>query len=426
MNKMESIALYYPSLENSGGIERVVIELCRIFKEKGYPCVLYTDVEPHFYRNRINVECVLLPFDIVRRKNIWSQTIQEHKVQYVITNGGFGAPDLQDIKFIHDAGAKVINTIHFSFPSPILFNEAWESFANAQKIGKECDAVATVNMLDALWWQALGCNTFPVRNPFTYYDHSYTTIDYTSHTMIWVGRGAPPKKPIEALRITAEIAKEFPDVRLLMIGVEKGSFHKEIKKLGIEKNVEIIPPTNEIGKYYEQASIHLLTSVTESFCLVVAEAKSYRIPTVMYDVPFIELVEDGKGVIKHKQSDINGMVKSIIDLFHNPERIKRMGEEAFETLSVFSDEEVLARWQHIFDSLQKDEHYQAEIRNPYEIIVREIYSAWMNHCQQNVWKIEFFDNIERATGFSLKGLIDAFTNSIISPLKSIKKKLRQL
>lgn len=423
---MDSIALYYPSLEHSGGIERVVVELCRIFKEKSYPCVLYTDVEPHFYRNRINVECISLPSDIVKRQNDWTQTIHDHKIQYVITNGGFGVPELQDIKFIHDAGAKVINTIHFSFPSPILFNEAWESYSNVLKIGQECDAVATVNKLDAIWWQALGCNAFPVRNPFTYYDHSNTTKDYTSQTLIWVGRGAPPKKPVEALEIVAEIAKQVPDVKLLMVGVENGAFYKDIKKLDIEKNIEIIPPTNEIGKYYERASIHLLTSVTESFCLVVAEAKSYKIPTVMYNVPFIELVEDGKGVIIHEQSDIKGMAKSIVELFHNPERIKQMGEDAYETLADFNDDEVVARWQMIFDSLQRGEHCRTDVRNANDIIVREIYSAWMNHCQQNIWKIEFFDNIERATGHSVKAMIDTFTNAIINPLKNIKRKFRWL
>lgn len=421
---MESIALYYPSLEHSGGIERVVVELCRIFEEKKYSCVLYTDIEPHFYRNRINVECILLPSDIVKRQNTWIKTIQEHNVQFVITNGGFGVPDLEDIKFIHDAGAKVINTIHFSFPSPMLFNEAWESYANVLKIGKECDAVATVNKLDAIWWRALGCNAFPVRNPFTYYDHSNTTKDYASHTLIWVGRGAPQKKPVEALEIVAEIAKQVPDVKLLMVGVEKGAFYKDIKKLDIEKNIEIIPPTNEIGKYYERASIHLLTSVTESFCLVVAEAKSYRIPTVMYDVPFIELVEDCKGVIIHEQSDIKGMAKSIIELFHNPERIKQMGEDAYETLSDFNDDEVVSRWQMIFDNLQRGECCQTDVISASDIIVREIYSAWMNHCQQNVWKIEFFDNIERATGHSVKAMIDTLTKAIINPLKNIKRKIR--
>lgn len=421
-----SLALYYPSLEHSGGIERVVVELCRIFSEKGYRCFLLTDVEPQFYKNRILVECVQLPQAITDRKQSWADCIHKHNIRFVICNGGFGAPDLQDIDFIHEAGAKVINTIHFSFPSPMLFNEAWQSYENAQRIGLKCDAVATVNKLDALWWRAMGCNAYPVRNPFTYYDHSEKTRDYSSHTIVWVGRGAPQKKPVEALQIIAEVAKHVPDIKLLMVGIENGQkgYGKYVKQLGIEKNVEFIAPTNEIGQYYEQASLHMLTSVTESFCLVVAEAKSYHLPTIMYDVPFIELVEDGKGVVIHEQSDIKGMANSIIELFANPTRLQLMGEEAFSNLSDFTDDEVVARWQTIFDSLERGECHKPNLKDPNEIIIREVYSAWMNHCRQNVWKIDFFGNLERATGRSMKGIIDGFTNKIIEPLKKIKRIIR--
>lgn len=425
-NNKPSIALYYPSLEHSGGIERVVVELCRIFSEKGYPCTLLTDVEPQFYRNRIHVECVQLPQAIEERKQRWKDCIHRNNIKYVICNGGFEAPDLQDIDFIHEAGAKVINTVHFSFPSPMLFNEAWQSYENAKQMGVKCDAVATVNKLDSVWWRAMGCNAYPVRNPFTYYDHSEKTRDYTSHTIVWVGRGAPPKKPVEAIQVIAEVAKEVHDVKLLMVGVENGQkgYGKYVKQLGIEKNVEFIAPTNEIGQYYEQASIHMLTSVTESFCLVVAEAKSYHLPTIMYDVPFIELVEDGKGVIIHEQSDIRGMAASIVDLFRNPSRLQQMSEDAFSTLADFTDEEVTARWQTIFESLDRGECYKPNPKDPTEIIVREVYSAWMNHCRQNVWKIDFFDNLERATGHSMKGVIEGFKTKIIEPLKKLKRIIR--
>lgn len=423
---MKSVALYYPSLEHSGGIERVVIELCRIFREKGYPCVLFTDVQPQFYKDNIIVDCIILPQELDERKVCWLSSIKDNDIQYVITNGGFSAPDWRDIDYIHEAGAKVINTIHFSFPSPILFNEAWESFAKAKEIGCKCDAVATVNDIDSLWWRSLGCNAHSVQNPFRYYNHGVSASERENHTIVWVGRGAPPKKPLEALRIIAAVAREVPDVKLYMIGVEEGTkvYRRVIAKLGIADNVEIVPPTSEIGKYYQKASVHLLTSITESFCLVIAEAKSYRIPTVMYDIPFLELIEDGKGVLIERQGDIDGMAQKIVYLLQHPMEIKRLGEEAFTTLERFNDNEVVIRWQSIFDSLERGEKYTTNLSNPYETIIREIYSAWMNHCKDNMWKIDFFDNIERALGYSARGLIDRIMNGIMEPLKKIKRKIR--
>lgn len=423
---MRNIALYYPSLEHSGGIERVVVELCRIFSGNGFGCVLITDVMPRFYGNRISVCCEVLPSDKAERRDSWKRVLMQHAVDYVITNGGFGASWADDIDSIHDAGAKVINTIHFSFPSPILFNEAWNSYKGALDIGRACDAVATVSGIDAVWWRALGCNAYHVQNPFTYYDHSDVSVDYGNHTMIWVGRGAPQKKPLEAIKIIRRVAEMIPDAHLIMVGLEDGGmcYRGIVKEWGIEGNVTFVAPTSEIGEYYQRASLHLLTSVTESFCLVIAEAKSYRIATVMYDIPFLELTEDGKGVEVVRQDDSDAAARRIVELMSDPELLRGKGEEAYSTLSRFNDREVIARWCEIFDRLDREERVEACGDSQLAVIVREVYSAWMNHCEQNVWKIEFFDNIERATGRPAKGVIDGITGKIIEPLKRIKRKLR--
>lgn len=417
------VALYYPSLEHSGGIERVVIELCRIFKSKGFLCFLVTDVIPEFYKENIVVENIVLPKDLNLREACWGDIVCNKGVRYVITNGAFGISALKEIELIHSAGAKVINTIHFSFPSPILFNEAWDSYARVKEIGSKCDAVAAVSKADTLWWRALGCNAYHVQNPFRYYKHETNDKKTENHTVIWVGRGAPQKKPLEALLIMAKVVKKVPDVKLYMIGIEGGekAYSKILSELDIKDNVEIVAPTSEIGRYYQKASVHLLTSITESFCLVIAEAKSYHIPTLMYDIPFLELIEDGKGVIVKQQGDIEAMADSLINLLESPDVTKRLGEEAFTTLERFNDDEVIARWKAIFESLDEGKKYVPDFQNPYEMMIREIYTAWMNHCNDNVWKINFFDNIEKATGCSFERIVSVFTNLVMKPLKRIKR-----
>lgn len=421
-----SIALYYPSLEHSGGIERVVVELTRIFIGNGYLCVLLTNEYPKFYGNRIRCKCSVLSKDLDKRKRGWQDALQQYGVRFVILNSAVDAFVHHDICIIKQCGVKVVNTIHFSFPSPILFNGDCHSFRINKDVGEKCDAVATVSKIDALWWRALGCNAHHVQNPFTYYDHSNAKIDYTNHTIIWVGRGAPQKKPLEAIKVIRKVVNEIPDAGLIMVGLEDEgkSYRSIVDEWGLKDNVTFVAPTNEIGKYYQKASLHLLTSITESFCLVIAEAKSYKIPTVMYEIPFLELIEDKKGVHVVKQGDSDLAARYIVNLFSKPELLKKEGEEAYTTLARFNDEEVIQRWEAIFDSLEKGERIKPNLDNPYETVIREIYSAWMNHCEQNEWKIEFFDNIKRATGKSAKGIIDGITNRIIEPLKHIKRKIK--
>lgn len=422
---MISIALYYSSLEHSGGIERVVVEQTRIFTEKGYSCVLLTEISPTFYINRIKCDCEILPINNEDRQNEWSRIIGERGVKYVICNSAVDSHILKDIDSIHAAGAKIINTIHFSFPSPMLFNEAWESFRINKVIGERCDAVATVSAVDALWWRALGCNAFHVQNPFTIYKHTGHQSHETNHNLVWVGRCAPQKQPLEAVKIMSEVIKAIPDAKLYMVGIEgKDRLSEFIAQKRLEKNIIVVPPTNEIGQYYEQAAIHLLTSITESFCLVIAEAKSYHIPTVMYDIPFLELIADGNGVEIVSQRDYKAAANKIVDLLNNPLLLKQKGMAAYSTLNSFNDNEVVACWETIFDSLESGNPYIANMHNPYETIVREVYSVWMNHCNANQWKIDFFDNIERATGWSANGIIYGFMDKIIKPLKKIKRKIK--
>ncbi|MCM1177485.1 MAG: glycosyltransferase [Ruminococcus flavefaciens] len=425
-HKTVTVALYYWSLEHSGGIENVVVEQTRIFSENGYSCLLLTNEKPVFYSNRIKCPNAVLSTDAAKRQSQWEQFIEDFDIKYVILNSAVDNFVKEDIENIHQSGAKVINTVHFSFPCPLLFNEAWESFSINLTVGKMCDAVATVSGIDALWWRALGCNAYYVQNPLTINTISDQPKKYTNHTMIWVGRGVAQKQPEEAIYVLHNVVKVIPDAKLIMVGLEDAgkSYRKLVKRLKLENNILFVPPTSEIAYYYQQASLHLLTSITESFCIVIAEAKSQHIPTVMYDIPFLELIEDGKGVKIVEQRNSKVAAEKIVELFLNPDVLKAVGDEAYSTLSKFSDEEVVSRWQAIFTSLDKGEKFKPNFMDPNEIIVREIYSAWMNHCRQNVWKINFFDNIERATGHSAKSLINGIVNIIIEPLKRLKRKIR--
>mgnify|MGYP001272805223 FL=1 len=44
----------------------------------------------------------------------------------------------------------------------------------------------------------------------------------------------------------------------------------------------------ETGSYYKNASILAMTSLCESFSMVLAEGKGHGLPTVMYELPNLE------------------------------------------------------------------------------------------------------------------------------------------
>lgn len=422
-----NIAIFFRSLEYMGGIERVIVELTSIFQRANYDIVLLTDIEICKLKEKISVPYKTLSTDVTIRETQWEEIIKQNNIKDVIIHDASHPLVVNDINIIHKNNAKVILNIHFSFPSPILFNEAYNSYKRNKEIGQLCDAVATVSKIDSYWWRGLDCNAFHVQNPFVN-NAKQNNIDKEDNTLIWVGRHVEAKQMNEALYTFKIIKDSIPNAKLLVVGGcgETKKLRKLTNNLEIYNNIEFYAERTDITDLYQRASLHILTSITESFCLVIAEAKSYRIPTVMYEIPFLELVQgENNGLIQVSRFNREELANVAINLLSDKKKLKEYSIQAIESIKPFNDNSVLKSWENIFVSLENgiDHKELSEKEKYYHIIIKELYDAWNYHSNKNVWKIDFFDNIERFLGFSAKNIINGFMKYIISPIKSIKNKL---
>ena len=208
---------------------------------------------------------------------------------------------------------------------------------------------------------------------------------------LWVGRQAQPKQPSAALAAFAAVTRAVPDAHLTMVGgTEKGwqSLRREARALGIERRVTFLPARDDLSDLWAKADFHLLSSITESFCLVLAEAKAWGKPTVMFEIPFLELVESGKGLLTAPQGDIEGLAQAMIRLMREPGLCERLGVEAKASLAPFNDEAVWQSWQRVFEALktgQGGDEVSPELRT----IVTQTMTAWDNFCDRNLWAVRF-------------------------------------
>lgn len=421
-----NIAIFFRSLEYMGGIERVIVQLASIFNNAKYNIILLTDTEICKLKDNIEVQRRTISTVKEQRFNQWKEIINENDIKYVIIHDATHPFVKDDINVIHENNAKVILNIHFSFPSPILFNEAYNSYKINKDIGELCDAVATVSKIDSYWWKGLNCNAFHVQNPFVR-NKKGVHFKKGGNTLIWIGRHVESKQLEEAIYTFKLIKDKIDNVRLLIVGGsgETKKTKKLTKKLGIYNNIEFIAERADISDLYQRASLHLLTSITESFCLVIAEAKSFGIPTVMYEIPFLELVQgENNGLIQTPRFDRKKLAEATINLLKDKNKLEYYSKQAYESLEHFNDENVLRSWETIFVTLENKggKREVEENEKYYQIIIKELYDAWNYHSQKNVWKIDFFDNIERFIGFSMKTAINKFMLGIIAPIKRIKNK----
>lgn len=395
---IKNIAIWYSSLECMGGIESVVVEQCRIFSDAGYQVRLITDIPICLLKSRISCSCrVISNYSNQERAKDWRNLCREDRPDLVIFHRAGMPYVMHDVQLLHKLGVKTALNIHFSFNTPILIDGDGALYQENLRVALECDAVATVSEADCIWWHALGARAFHVQNPIARSIFKSTQDIREPHTLIWLGRIEEPKLPEEALKIFRLVLDAVPDARLLMLGGQSRALNKLIHQMGLQDHVDVIPATPDVDAYYSRASLHLLTSITESFCLVLAEAKLRGIPTAMYNIPFLELVQGGKGLVTSEIYDAAALSSQIIRVLTDEKLRHTLSQEAVESLYAFNDEHVLTSWESIFQSL-KSESTKTRSLTMDQQVFQEIYKAWNYHYKKNYWKIQFFNDMEKMFG----------------------------
>ncbi len=88
--------------------------------------------------------------------------------------------------------------------------------------------------------------------------------------------------------------------------------------------------------------------------MVILESKSYGVPTVMFDLPYLEVVKDNKGVLKAEEGDIDGLAELMITILENEEYRKKLGKEAKDSLKKFNNDNILKLWKNLFNDIYQN------------------------------------------------------------------------
>jgi glycosyltransferase involved in cell wall biosynthesis len=144
--------------------------------------------------------------------------------------------------------------------------------------------------------------------------------------IIAVGRFSDPRKNIDMLlRVFKKINKKYSDVKLFVIG--KTPHVKPVKNVTFTGELDAI----EIQKYYEQASLMLLTSYQEGLGIVGLEAMSNGIPVIATDCGGTKdyVINDYNGYLV-KIDDDDVMVEKALHVLENEDVHKKMSKHAVE------------------------------------------------------------------------------------------------
>jgi N-acetyl-alpha-D-glucosaminyl L-malate synthase BshA len=135
------------------------------------------------------------------------------------------------------------------------------------------------------------------------------------------------KRSFDAIRAFEKISQSV-SARLLLIGdgPEKQACRELAIELGLIGRVYFIDPTDKIEQFLSIADFLLLTSETEAFSLVAAEAMACESIVIAYNVGALgELINSSDIGILVDSGNIAGIADEVLALARDPERRIKMG-----------------------------------------------------------------------------------------------------
>jgi len=179
--------------------------------------------------------------------------------------------------------------------------------------------------------------------------------------ILYAGILIPRKGVIHLLNAFAQIAEDFPDVRLILIGAEENAeyvheLQAQVKEYGLTKRVMFIPPLSQekLAQRMAQASVFVLPSFSEGLGRVVVEAMAAGTPVIGSRVGGIpDLIEDEANGFLVPAGDEGLLAEKIRWMLEHPESARQMGRNATHfARSFFSTEVYVNGYRQIVESVR--------------------------------------------------------------------------
>lgn len=168
--------------------------------------------------------------------------------------------------------------------------------------------------------------------------------------IISVGRLEPEKGFLDLVSVFKLIELKDGEVYLNLVGdgSQKDKIFKNIVDNNISRKVKMpgYLDFEELNKLYEETSLYLMTSYTESFGLVLIEAMSHGIPVIAFSCAegAKELINNGVNGYLINNRNEHEMADRAVKLLNNPNKLKELGENARTTALKYSKDEVKKMW----------------------------------------------------------------------------------
>ena len=426
IRKLKTIATFYRRAYN-GGVERVNALLINLWLEMGYKVVLITEEKPHemdYFYPRNKVKRITIPscskINLPNRLCALQKVLTEESVDVFINHGWMNSSVLWECVLMKNMKIPYVLYVHGYFPS--FYKNI--RYAFYYQIFRMADLVIAISETNAKFYQMCGCKTCLVQNPISEeLKNINQTAALNSHRVLWIGRIAEEKHPLDAVFILKKVREQVSDVELDVVGESEGDCFKKMrllsKELGVFDAIRFhgLQSENKMKDFYINSALLLVTSESESYSMILLESKAFGVPCVMYNLPYLSLVKDGKGFLSSEFGNIDTMANNIIQLLKYETSRKLLGQEARESFNTFTNYDLRVNWQKIFDFCEGKESEEEMFYVPDKLANTDkyIFPSLFDVLQQTVFK----NFVKKSFDYKLERLKQKIPRKMLILLKRI-------
>lgn len=383
------VAYCIPSLDHSGGMERVLTTKANYLAEKlgYYVSIILTDdkgSKPYFpLSEKIDVIQLDVNIDSLWQYPVWKRLYLYHKrmKEYKKKLGQCLKrlrPDItisllrREINFlngINDGSAKV-GEIHFgrykyreaNFTFMPNFVNQWITnrwMAQLDKSVERLESFVVLTHEDATYWKGM-TNLTVIPNPITINQRQHTNGQ--SKQVIAVGRYTNQKGFDLLISAWKTVNKKHPDWMLNIYGGgNRDAYQKQIDELGLTNAIKCNGPVSNIEEKYQDSSIFVLSSRFEGLPLVLMEAMAIGVTPVAFTCPCgpRDIIHDGEDGILCENGNIEKLADGICKLIENePLRIE-MGQKAAQNIQRYTIDNIMKQWDELFQEIHRSHAIKA-------------------------------------------------------------------
>lgn len=393
---INTIGTYYFRLRD-GGIERVLSLLIPLWVEMGYQVILFTDEPASDLDYVINAPYtrVVLPkstsiLDFQAKADALDSALRKYEVDLMVYHKWIDRDLLWDLLVCKQANCAFYIYANGTIDMFNLSHPYWQQyFLQLPAIYKLADCVIALTAMDAAFWNQIANRTYQITNPCSLPVREIKPRTSHQQRILWVGRISEEKQPVESIKVLATVLEKLPNAELYIVGTGEPSEVKKVidyaKKLEILDRVTFVGFHTDTEQFYERFDVLLFTSKFEGYPMTLFEAQSHGLPIVMYELPYLELVKGGQGIIAVNQLAAEDAGNAIIDILTDQSKYSRLSEEACNNAIKFSKIDLKKKWQEIFSTNEIEKTLDSNIDSISAI--RLAYNAWtkfyINYIQNN-------------------------------------------